>query len=39
MAWAIGIVTATVCVFLLWFSPLGYRVGIWGGAKDDGPES
>jgi hypothetical protein len=27
---AISIVIVTVIVSVLWFSPLGYRVGIWG---------
>lgn len=31
MATAIIIVMGTAVVFALWFSPLGNKVGIWGG--------
>ncbi len=33
MTASIVIVVGTAIVFALWFSPLGLKVGIWGGDK------
>jgi hypothetical protein len=34
MAMPIILLIVTAIVFVLWFSPLGLKVGIWGGEDD-----